>query len=57
MPAVEAVTKTVLTVKERPHVPLEAELLSPDRIAGLREAELRALPVVLGRPSPANMLL
>lgn len=40
---------TVLTLKERPHVPLEAELLSPDVIAPLRHEEIRALPVVLGK--------
>jgi formylmethanofuran dehydrogenase subunit C len=40
---------TTLTLKERPHVPLEAELLSPDTIASLRHDEVRALPVVLGK--------
>jgi formylmethanofuran dehydrogenase subunit C len=40
---------TTLTLKERPHVPLEAELLSPDTIAALGHAELCALPVVLGK--------
>src|SRR5262249_10521690 len=40
---------TTLTLKERPHVPLEAELLSPDVIAPLRHDEVRALPVVLGK--------
>jgi formylmethanofuran dehydrogenase subunit C len=40
---------TTLTLKERPHVPLEAELLSPDVIASLGHDELRALPVVLGK--------
>jgi formylmethanofuran dehydrogenase subunit C len=40
---------TVLTVKERPHVPLEAENLTPDVVATLKNAELRALPVVLGK--------
>lgn len=40
---------TTLILKERPHVPLEAELLSPDTIATLGHAELRALPVVLGK--------
>src|SRR5262245_30263378 len=40
---------TTLTLKERPHVPLEAELLSPDVIAPLGHDELRALPVVLGK--------
>jgi formylmethanofuran dehydrogenase subunit C len=42
-------TRTVLTLRERPSVPLEAEVLTPDRIAGLSEDELRALPVVLGK--------
>ncbi|HYT92130.1 MAG TPA: formylmethanofuran dehydrogenase subunit C [Gemmataceae bacterium] len=49
MPAVELTTRTVLTLKERPHVPLEAEVLAPDVIAALRHDELCALPVVLGK--------
>jgi formylmethanofuran dehydrogenase subunit C len=40
---------STLTLKERPHVPLEAELLTPDVIAPLRHEEVRALPVVLGK--------
>src|SRR5262249_60364203 len=40
---------TTLTLKERPHVPLEAELLSPDVIAPLSHDDVRALPVVLGK--------
>src|SRR5262249_52419899 len=39
----------ILTLKERPHVPLEAEVVTPDVIAPLRHAEVRALPVVLGK--------
>jgi formylmethanofuran dehydrogenase subunit C len=42
-------SRTVLTLKERPHVPLETELLTPDAIAPLKLDELRALPVVLGK--------
>jgi formylmethanofuran dehydrogenase subunit C len=38
-----------LTVKEQPAVPLEAEVLSPDRLAGLGHDEVRALPVFLGK--------
>jgi formylmethanofuran dehydrogenase subunit C len=38
-----------LTLKERPHVPLEAEVLSPDVLAPLSHDEVRALPVVLGK--------
>lgn len=41
--------QTILTLKERPHVPLEAEVLTPDVIALLRHEEVRALPVVLGK--------
>lgn len=41
--------KTILTLKDRPHVPLEAEGLTPDLIAALSHEELRALPVVLGK--------
>jgi formylmethanofuran dehydrogenase subunit C len=42
-------SKTILTLKERPHVPLEAEVLTPDVIAPLSHDELRALPLVLGK--------
>src|SRR5262245_23194340 len=42
-------SKTTLTLKERPHVPLEAEVLTPDVIAPLKHDELRALPVFLGK--------
>ena len=33
MPVAETATRTVLTLKERPHVPLEAEVLTPDVVA------------------------
>jgi formylmethanofuran dehydrogenase subunit C len=49
MPIVERATKTVLTLKERPHVPLEAEVLTPDVLAPLGHDAVRALPVVLGK--------
>lgn len=49
MPAVERMTRTVLTLKERPHVPLEAEVLTPDVLASLGHDEVRALPVILGK--------
>jgi formylmethanofuran dehydrogenase subunit C len=42
-------SKTILTLKERPHVPLEAEVLTPDVIAPLSHDAVRALPVVLGK--------
>ena len=42
-------SQTTLTLKVAPHVPLEAELLSPDVIAPLGHDEVRALPVVLGK--------
>jgi formylmethanofuran dehydrogenase subunit C len=42
-------SKTILTLKERPHVPLEAEVLSPDVIAPLSHDAVRALPLVLGK--------
>jgi len=38
-----------LTLKEQPTVPLEVEALSPDRLAGLKQDEVRALPVFLGK--------
>jgi formylmethanofuran dehydrogenase subunit C len=39
----------LLSLKEVPAVPLEAEALSPDRLAGLRIDEVRSLPVFLGK--------
>ena len=38
-----------LTLKEQPSVPLEAEVLSPDIMAELSAADIRALPVYLGK--------
>src|SRR5258708_27032768 len=38
-----------LTLKDLPTVPLEAEVLSPDTIVPLTIAEIRALPVYLGK--------
>jgi formylmethanofuran dehydrogenase subunit C len=38
-----------LTLHEQLSVPLEAETLSPDVMAGLANAEIRALPVFLGK--------
>jgi formylmethanofuran dehydrogenase subunit C len=38
-----------LTLKEPPSVPLEAESISPDVMAGLRHDAIRALPVLLGK--------
>src|SRR5205823_2798984 len=38
-----------LTLQKQPTVPLETELLSPDVVAPLAHAELRALPVFLGK--------
>jgi formylmethanofuran dehydrogenase subunit C len=49
VPAVEVSRKTVLTLKERPHVPLEAEVITPDVVAPLGPNEVGALPVVLGK--------
>src|ERR687885_2746507 len=34
-----------LTLREEPVVPLEAEVVSPDRLAGARREEIEALPV------------
>jgi formylmethanofuran dehydrogenase subunit C len=39
----------VLTLKEEPQVPLEAEGLCPDVLAGLEHAAIRSLPVFLGK--------
>jgi formylmethanofuran dehydrogenase subunit C len=49
VPVAEPTARTVLTLKQRPHVPLEAEVLTPDVIAGLGHDAVRALPVVLGK--------
>jgi formylmethanofuran dehydrogenase subunit C len=49
MPAVAVTTSTILTPKERPHVPLEAEVLTPDVLAPLGNDAVRALPIVLGK--------
>src|SRR5207249_1216691 len=38
-----------LTLKEQPSVPLEAENVSPDVMATLPHADIRALPVYLGK--------
>ena len=40
---------TAFTLKDQPTVPLEAEVLSPDRLAGLRHDAVRALPVFHGK--------
>ena len=39
----------VLTLKDQPSVPLEAEMLSPDTLAGLADDAVRALPLFLGK--------
>jgi formylmethanofuran dehydrogenase subunit C len=39
----------VLTLQDQPPVPLEAEILAPDHVAGLDHAAIRALPVFLGK--------
>ncbi len=39
----------VLTVKEQPSVPLEAEVVSPDVMAELSHEAVRALPIFLGK--------
>ena len=39
----------ILTLKEQPNVPLEAEVLSPDVMATLKADAIRALPVYLGK--------
>ncbi len=42
-------TSITLTLKNTPNVPLETEVLTPDRLAGLAHDEIRALPVFLGK--------
>lgn len=39
----------VLTLKDQPSVPLEAEILTPDNVAALDNAAIGALPVFLGK--------
>jgi formylmethanofuran dehydrogenase subunit C len=42
-------SKTIFSLKERPSVPLETEVFTPDVIAPLTRAEIGALPVFLGK--------
>jgi formylmethanofuran dehydrogenase subunit C len=49
MPARKTMSPLILTLKEQPTVPLEAEVLSPDVLAGLSHEEVCALPVFLGK--------
>jgi formylmethanofuran dehydrogenase subunit C len=42
-------TKLILTLKEQPSVPLEAESISPDTTATLTHEQICALPVYLGK--------
>ena len=39
----------IVTLREPPPVPLEAEALTPDVVAGLSLADIRALPIFLGK--------
>jgi formylmethanofuran dehydrogenase subunit C len=47
--ATELTRKTVFRLKQRPAVPLEAEVLTPDVVAPLKRADVAALPVYLGK--------
>jgi formylmethanofuran dehydrogenase subunit C len=49
MPESELNRKTIFRMKERPSVPLEAEVFSPDVIAPLPHADVCALPVFMGK--------
>jgi formylmethanofuran dehydrogenase subunit C len=49
VPSTELTNKTIFTVKERPSVPLETEVFTPDVIAPLTRDEVCALPVFLGK--------
>jgi formylmethanofuran dehydrogenase subunit C len=49
MQATDRMSKTTFTIKERPVVPLETELFTPDVIAPLTHGEVGALPVFLGK--------
>jgi formylmethanofuran dehydrogenase subunit C len=43
------VSRTLLRLREPVTLPVEAEAISPDRFAGLSQAEVAALPVLVGR--------
>lgn len=42
-------SRTVLRLRESVTLPVEAEAISPDRFAGLSQAQVAALPVLVGR--------
>jgi formylmethanofuran dehydrogenase subunit C len=48
-PGVAGTRSIILTLKEQPSVPLEAEAVSPDGLGNLTQDEIRALPVFLGK--------
>jgi formylmethanofuran dehydrogenase subunit C len=48
-PAATGTGAITLTLKEQPSVPLEAEVISPDAMAGLGNDSIRGLPVFLGK--------
>ncbi len=41
--------KLILTLKDQPNVPLEAENIVPDQFVGLTNAAVRAIPIFLGK--------
>jgi formylmethanofuran dehydrogenase subunit C len=47
--ASRGVPRVILTLKHTPAVPLEAEVISPDRLMGLTQADIAALPVFHGK--------
>jgi len=49
-------SKTVLTLKVQPNIPLEAELLSPDIIAPLGNKEIASFPVILESARKGSMI-
>jgi formylmethanofuran dehydrogenase subunit C len=48
-PAVNSGRAVTLILKDQPSVPLEAEVISPDTMVGLKHDDIRALPVFLGK--------
>jgi formylmethanofuran dehydrogenase subunit C len=42
-------SKTVLTLRKPPHLPLEVEVLAPNLVAAMGNSELRSLPIFLGK--------
>lgn len=49
MPPADVTNKTIFRLKQRPSVPLETEVFTPDVIAPLKNDAIRSLPVFMGK--------